>query len=66
MEHIIYALIGLNVFQLLFWSLQVQKLVNKIMSGSFQAYTRAAKKETVVVEKNEDNSEPITLGDFSI
>ncbi len=35
---IILALLALNVFQLVFWSFQVQKMTNKIMSRSYFDY----------------------------
>lgn len=34
----ITALVGLNVFQLVYWSRQVQKLVDKVMSRDYHTY----------------------------
>lgn len=34
----IAGLVGLNVFQLIYWSRQVQKLVDKVMSRDYHTY----------------------------
>ena len=35
---ILGALVALNIFQLIFWGFQVQRLVNKLMSRSYAEY----------------------------
>lgn len=37
-EIALLGLLGLNVFQTIYWSRQVQKLVDKVMSGSYAQY----------------------------
>lgn len=44
---LVLSLIGLNVFQLVFWSRQVQQLVDKLMSRNYTDYSVAAKPKEV-------------------
>lgn len=62
-----YALLILNVFQFLYWSRQVQKLIDKLMSRSFFEYNQITKpKANQIVKVKSENDETITLGEFQI
>ncbi len=52
MEYVIYALVILNIAQLVFWSRQVQKLVDKLMSRNYAEYVQVNNPPlpTVIVE----------------
>lgn len=61
MEYISLALLGLNVFQMVYWSRQVHKLVDKLMSRNYAEYvqintpplpTVRLPDETIVEEKD--------------
>lgn len=41
MEYAFFALIGLNVFQTVYWSWQIHKLINKLMSRDYVQYSNA-------------------------
>jgi hypothetical protein len=46
---IIVALLGLNVFQLIYWSRQVHKLIDKLMSRNYADYQAWANKPEVAL-----------------
>jgi hypothetical protein len=68
MIQLIYILLLLNVFQLVFWSRQVQKLVDKLMSRSYFEYIGAqGKKEPEMkIKITDEDQEKVNLGDFRI
>lgn len=67
MIEIIYVLLALNVLQLFFWSIQVQKLVDKLMAKNLPEYKRAQRREPELkVKITEDDQEQVSLGDFRI
>jgi hypothetical protein len=40
-EIVIWGLLAMNVFQIVFWSFQLHRLVDKVMSGNYYAYEQA-------------------------
>lgn len=68
-EAAIVCLAGLNVFQLVYWSRQVQKLVDKLMSRDYHTYELSKQpvltppKPQAAEEPNEDLA-PLT--DFGV
>lgn len=68
MIEIIYVLLGLNVLQLVFWSFQVQKLIDKIIAKNLQEYRRAktAREPELKVKITDDDQDKVSLGDFRI
>lgn len=41
MDYLIWLLALANAFQLVFWSYQMHRLVDKVMSGSYYSYQQA-------------------------
>lgn len=60
---VIISLVLLNFAQFVFWSGQNQKLVDKLMSGSFSAYKAA---QTIGEPKFEDQKQQEVRQDFSL
>ncbi len=44
MEIMLYLLVFLNAFQTIYWSWQVHKLINKIMSTDYRSYVNVIEK----------------------
>lgn len=65
MIEIVYVLLALNVVQLIFWSFQVQKLVDKLMAKNLTEYRTSKTKVQDLKPKIEDQEE-VKLGDFRI
>lgn len=40
-EWLCISLVGLNIFQLVFWSYQQHRLIDKVMSGNYYSYQQA-------------------------
>lgn len=55
MEYVIFVLLGLNVFQLVYWSRQVHKLVDKIMSRNYAEYVQTNRPTLPTVSKDDDS-----------
>jgi hypothetical protein len=66
MIEVIYLLLALNVLQLLFWSFQVQKLVDKLMCKHLPEYKSAQRPTKTPELKIEEPEEVVKLGDFRI
>lgn len=43
MDYVLWGLLGLNIFQSVYWSRQVQKLVDKLMSRNYAEYVQVTK-----------------------
>ena len=56
MEYIALALLALNVFQIVYWSRQVQKLVDKLMSRNYAEYVQVSKPPLPTVKVTEDDA----------
>ncbi len=50
------ALLGVIIFQTVFWSFQLHRLVDKVMSGSYYNYEQA---------KHINDQAPVKLGDIN-
>jgi hypothetical protein len=64
----IYAIAGLCVvvvFQQVYFLWQIQKLVNKIMSGSYQSFVNAEKPKVRLKIDDVPNEDLSALADFS-
>ncbi len=53
----IWALVLMNVFQLVFWSYVTHRLVDKVMSGSYYNYEQA---------KALNNQTPVKVSDINV
>ncbi len=53
---VIYALIGLNLVQLVFWAICVHKLIDKIMSRNYAEYVQSKPVRPVAKSSNEVDS----------
>lgn len=67
MEYIIWGLVGLNVFQMVYWSRQVQKLVDKLMSRNYHEYVQTTQPilPTVQVDDDSEIEESDILGELN-
>lgn len=54
----IIVLALLNVFQLIYWGAQLQKLVDKLMSRNYGEYVQTNNTQTVVKQKTNIDDEP--------
>lgn len=55
MEYVALGLIALNVYQFFFWSRQVQKLVDKLMSRNYAEYVQVTKPPLPTVQVQDDS-----------
>lgn len=53
-DYILLALGALNVFQMVYWSRQVQKLVDKLMSRNYAEYVQVNKPPLPTVKVTDD------------
>ena len=56
MEYILIILTLMNVFQLVYWSRQVHKLVDKVMSRNYAEYVQVTKPTLPTVFEKDDSS----------
>lgn len=63
MEYIAFGLLVLNVFQMVYWSRQVQKLVDKIMSRNYAEYVQATQPPLPTVSLDDDSIEESNILD---
>lgn len=64
--NIILILIALNVMQFIFWSYQMHRLLNKIMSRSYFEYKQADVLKVETREKIRIQEEPDDVEDFGV